>query len=88
MINILEKLEKVIQSVFDWFWENLLKSNTDKCHLVASSKVLVGIQISNIKVTNESRVNLLGIHINNRLNFDYVSLLCKKANKIIGFLNI
>ena len=79
MIHVLEKLEK---GMFDWFLENLLKANADKCHLIGSSKVPVDIQISNIKVTSESRVKLLGIHIDNRLNFDYhVSQLCKKASK-------
>ena len=82
MIPILEKFEKAIQSMLDWFSENILKSNGDKCHLIASSKVQVDIQISDIKVTSESRVKLLGIHIDNRLNFDYdVSQLCKKSSK-------
>ena len=82
MTPILEKLEKGIQSMFDWFSENFLKANADKCHLIASSKVPVDIQISDIKVTSESRVKLLGIHIDNRLNFDYrVIQLCKKAMK-------
>ena len=43
----------------------------DKCHLIANSKVPVDIQISDIGVTSESRVTLLGIHIDSRLNFDY-----------------
>ena len=56
MILILEKLEKSIQSMLDWFSENILKVNTDKCHLIASSKVPVNIRISYIKVASESRV--------------------------------
>ena len=87
MIPILEKLERGIQSMFDWFSENFLKTNADKCHLIASSKVPVDIQISDIKVTSESRVKLLGIHIDNRLNFDYhVSQLCMKASKKLHVL--
>ena len=40
------------------------------------------IQIPYIKVTNESRVNLLDIHVDNRLNFNYqASQLFKKASK-------
>ena len=53
-----------------------------KCHLIASSKVPVDIQISDIKVTSEFRVKLLSIHIDSRLNFDYhVIQFCKKASK-------
>ena len=63
--------------MFDWFSENFLKVNTDKRHLIASSKVPIDIQIFDIKVTSEARVEL-----NNRLNLDYhVGQLCKKASK-------
>ena len=49
---------------------------------VCSFKVLIYIQISNIKVTSESRVKLSGIHVNNRWNFGFhVSHLCEKASK-------
>ena len=80
MITILEKLEKGIQNMFDWFSENFLKTNADKYHLIVSSNVPVDTQMCNIKVTNESRVILLDIDIDNRLDFDYhVSRLCKNA---------
>ena len=52
MIPISEKLEKGMQSMFDCFSENFLKANADKCHLIASSKVLADIQMSDIKVNN------------------------------------
>ena len=59
-----------------WFTENFLKANTDECHLIP-----VDIEISNIKITSESKV--LGIYVVNRMNFDYqVSQLFKKAIKI------
>ena len=88
LISILEKLEKGMH-MSDWFSENFLKANADKCYLIASSKVPVDNQISDIKVTNESRVKLLGIHIDNRLNFDYhVRQLCKKASKKLHALAI
>ena len=74
--------------MFDWFSENLLRANADKCHLIAY-KVPVDIQISDIKVTSEFRVKFLVIHIDNRLNFDYdVSQFCKKASKKLFALAI
>ena len=54
-----------------YFSENFLKANADKCYLIASSKVQVDIQISDIKVTSKTRVKPLGIRIDHRLNFDY-----------------
>ena len=67
--------------MFDWFPENFLKGNADKCHLIPSSNVPVDIQISNIKVTSEARVIQID-NIDNRLNFDYnFSQLCKKASQ-------
>ena len=50
MIPISEKLEKGRQSVFDWFSKIFLKASADKCHLIASSKAPVDIQISGILV--------------------------------------
>ena len=41
MIPVLEKVEKRIQNMFDWFSENFLKANADKCYLIASFKVPV-----------------------------------------------
>ena len=73
--------------MFHWLSEIFLKAKADKCHLVASSKVPVDIQISNIKVTSESSVKVFGIYIGNRLNFDYHDTqLCKKASKKIHAL--
>ena len=41
-----------------------------------------GNQVSNITIGSEEKVKLLGIHIDNRLNFDYhVSQLCKRDGK-------
>ena len=38
--------------------------------------------MSNITIISEEKVKLLGIYIDNRLNFDYhISQLCKKAGK-------
>ena len=63
-----------------WFSKNLLKASTDKCRLVARSKVPVNIKdirIFDIKAASESMVNILGIYVDNSLNFKYqVSQLC------------
>ena len=47
----------------------------------------MGIEVSNITIISEEKVKPLGIHIDNRLNFDYhISQFCKKAGKILHAL--
>ena len=49
---------------------------------IASSKTAIAIHISDAMVSNEKRVKLLEINLEERLNFDfYVDTLIKKANK-------
>ena len=51
--------------------KKIRKGNPDKCHLITSSKTPVGIEVSNITIVSEEKVKLLGIYVENRLNFDY-----------------
>ena len=49
---------------------------------ITSSKTAIAIHISDAMVSNEKRVKLLEINLEERLNFDfYVDTLIKKANK-------
>ena len=82
MISVLRQLKGGIDKIFDWFKKYFLKGNADKCHLTTSSKTPVEIEVGNMNIMSEEKVKLLGIHIDNRLNFDYhISQLCKKAGK-------
>ena len=55
--------------------------------LITSSKTPVGIEVSSVTMMSEEKVKLLGIHIDNRLNFDYhISQHCKKAGKKLNAL--
>ena len=82
MISVLGQLKGGIDKIFDWFKKNFLEGNADKCHLITSSKSPVGVENANMTIMSQEKVKLLGIHIDNRLNFDYhISQLCKKAGK-------
>ena len=64
-----------------WFNENYMKSNIDKCHLITTSPDDVTIKIGCNDITNEKSVKLLGVSIDHQLNFnEHVSKLCKKAS--------
>jgi len=80
--TILDNLQRGVEEIFEWFLENRLKANADKCHLLLSSNDSVKIEIGNCPINNIDRVKLLGVHIEGRLNFDFhVSQLCKKASQ-------
>ena len=80
--TILNNLQKGVEKIFEWFLENRLKANADKCHLLLSSKDHAKIEIANYPVYNIDRVKLLGVHTEGKLNFDFhVSQLCKKASQ-------
>ena len=77
------KLEKSSDIAIEWFRTNYFKLNTDKCKLIICGhkgpKITVRVGESNVK--EEEFVKLLGVHIDNKLNFnDHISKLVKKAN--------
>ena len=43
---VITSLEKASKVLFEWFENNLLKSNADKCHLLVSSSDAVNLRIS------------------------------------------
>ena len=70
-----------LDQLFQWFSANHLVANAEKCHLTSSKKTN-NIAISNINVSSEQKVTLLGINLESRLNFDYdLNTLLNKANK-------
>ena len=71
MISVFGQVKGGIDKTFDWFKKHFLNGNTDKFRLITSSKTLVGTEVSNITIMSEEKVKLLGIYIDNRLNFDY-----------------
>ena len=80
--EVIENLQRAIEQLFQWFSVNHLVANAGKCHLLTSSKIIKNIAISNINVSTEQKVKLLGINLESRINFDYhVNTLLNKANK-------
>ena len=83
MDALLDSLEKDVNILNKWFQDNYLKLNADKCHLLISShskdiEMNVGKEI----IECENSVKLLGITLDNKLNFnEHVSNICKKASQ-------
>ena len=80
--EVLGNLQGALEQHFQWFSANHLVANAGKCHLLTSSKITKNIAISNTNVSSEQKVQLLGINLESRLNFDYrVNKILNEANK-------
>ena len=82
--NITHKLESDCNVALQWFADNFMKLNADKCHLLVLGQRCedpATAKIGNTDVVNSSEEKLLGVHIGSKLSFDrHVSKLCQKAS--------
>ena len=79
----------MLNILFKWFTDNLLKANPEKLHLM-KSKQESQISIGGTAISSSKCEELLGIHIDNKLIFEpHVRSLCRKANqKLNAFARI
>ena len=76
---VLGKLENCSELAIAWFKSNYMKLNEEKCELLVRGKLG--------KTWENSLVKLLGVTIDNELNFDkYVAEICAKANRKLSVL--
>ena len=82
--DIAHRLEHDCSVALEWFSDNFMKLNADKCHLLVlgmSSDDPFAVRIGNSEVVNCSEVKPLGVQIDNKLSFDnHVSRLCQRAS--------
>ena len=68
--------------LFQWFQVNEMKSNKDKCHHLVSNQKNISLELDNETILSSNSVKLLGITIDNNLNFnEHVSKICDKASQ-------
>ena len=85
--NVIASLEQVSDALFNWFKNNRLKNNVDKCHVLVSTNKPVGIKVGDYTIDNSECEKLLGVKIDVNLNFnDHISDLCKKASRKVSAL--
>ena len=83
----LEKLEEVGKVLLEWFSNNFLKANVDKCDLILSTDEPFSINIDNEVIKTSSSKKLLGTNLNNRLGFDtHAANICYQVSKKLHVL--
>ena len=91
--SIFHWLETDCSVALEWFTDNFMKLNADKCRLLVLGQRcddLVTLRIGNADAVNSSEEKLLGAQIDSRLSFNnYVSKLCRKtSNKLYALARI
>ena len=85
--NVVKLLEENADKLFDWFSNNYLKANPDKCHLLVNTTGNIRINVRNETISNSSNQKLLGICFNSNFRFDeHVASLSKKASQKLNAL--
>ena len=85
----INRLEHDTALAVEWFENNFIKLNQDKCHLLVFGRKheTVWAKIGETKIWESNKQKLLRVVINRNLNFDeYVFDLCKKAGEKLSVL--
>ena len=81
--NVISRLENDSQIIIEWFANNYMKLNEDKCHFMVfgvKTDQESRIKIGNCTVKNSQEEKLLGVLIDANLSFEkHVSNICRKA---------
>ena len=83
LANLKIKLEKDSSNALDWFKNNYMKLNTDKCKLIVAGRKgqEISVNVGNSEIREEKEADLLGINIDNKLSFvKHLNSKIKKAN--------
>ena len=80
--SLIDRLEHDSHLAIQWFENNYVKLNQDKCHLLVSGfkYKIIWANIGKSKIWESKKQKLLGAEIDRTLSFDeYIVSLCKKA---------
>ena len=79
---LINKIEECTNNLFQWFRNNHMKANADKCHLLVTGNYYVSANINEFEIESSKKETLLGILIDTALSFEhYITSLCKKASQ-------
>ena len=80
--NLDNVISKSSSSLLNWFRQNHMKANADKCHLLVSSNENCTAKIDDFSINNSTEEKLLGVRFDSNLSFEnHVTSLCKKASQ-------
>ena len=86
--DVILKLQNASKTLLEWFSDNQMKVNPDKCHFICSSGVKTSIMIENEETRNSSCEKLLGVFFDSKLTFQsHIDNICKKASQKLNAIS-
>ena len=93
--DVIFKLQNASKALFQWFYDNQMKANPDKCHFICSSNEKLDIVIKDQIISNSNCEKLLGVLLDSKLTFKpHVDSICRKKelelnviSRIIPYMN-
>ena len=83
----LKDIERITSLLLEWFSNNYMKANPDKCHLLTSCPSDTNVIIDENIIQASPSEKLLGIKIDCNLSFNkHVADICKKASQKLNAL--
>ncbi|XP_057294621.1 uncharacterized protein LOC130623149 [Hydractinia symbiolongicarpus] len=80
--DVIKSLKKASSDIFKWFELNQVKANPEKCDLIFNVNEKVQFELKNNIIESSPSVRLLGVKIDNKLNFEeHVRSICKSASQ-------
>ena len=82
--NLLRRLEHDSKLAIEWFQQNYMKLNADKCHLLISGfkHEVIWANVGGMKIWESEEEKLLGLNIDRSLKFNsHISNICNKAGQ-------
>ena len=85
--DVIKAFEKIREDLLNWFLNNEIKLNTDKCHLFLNSQEPNMLKIGDLQISNSLREKLLGITFDCKLKFNkHIEDIHQKASQKLNAL--
>ena len=81
-LNVITSLENAAEKLFEWFANNRMKANHDKCHLLISTLTPISIKVKDYIIKNSDNEKLLGVTVDANFNFNcHLENILKNVSK-------
>ena len=86
--DVIFKLQNASKTLFQWFYDNQMKANPNKCYFICSSNEKLNIVIEDQTISSSNCEKLLGVLLDSKLTFKpHIDSICRKAGLKLNFIS-